>query len=127
MNLISHRNGSYSAFSNHGVIALRYSMDWTKYFDSGWKSIVSSFEGWYSSANTRRSGSAKAVAVYSMRGVCPTRPQPHESLKRSRRLTRRLRIVSGTRPRMTSNPNAARVGDICPKEFGVRRETFRAN
>src|SRR5574341_350028 len=114
-------------FSNHGVISLRYSMDWTKYFDSAWKSIVSSLVGRYNSAKTRRSGSANAVAVYSMRGVCPTRPQPHESLTRSLRLTRRIHITAGTSARIMSKPDAASVGDICAKAPGICRETFNVN
>src|SRR6266849_7681002 len=102
-------------------------MDRTKYFDFGWKSIDRSSVGRYSSAKTRRKGSAKAVAVYSIRGVCPTRPQPHEALIRKRRFTLKISITNGTSPNNRSRPNASRVGDMLEELFGVTRDRLSVN
>src|SRR6266481_989745 len=63
-----------------------------------------SWVGRYSSANTRRSGSAKAVDVYSIRGVWTTRPQPHVSLTRSRWPTASTRTPSQIPPVVRISP-----------------------
>src|SRR5439155_358721 len=99
-------------------------MDRTKYFGFGWKSIDRSSVGRYSSAKTRRSGSAKAVAVYSIRCVCPTRPQPHVSPMRRRRSATPRSTTAVSVPRSTT-PTPTRSGDISPvtpdTENGRRR------
>src|SRR6185503_19026856 len=102
-------------------------MDCTKYFESGWKSIERSWVGRYSSANTRRSGSANAVDVYSMRGVCTTRPQPQVALTRTGQRDAKSRTTSHAAPVIRIRPRATSVGDIRANPLGIDRETPEPN
>ena len=58
-----------------------------------------------------------------MRGVCPMRPQPHDSPTRDFQLTRKSNNTSGTKPSRSSNPTAISVGDIRVKPFGVASDS----
>ena len=71
------------------------------------------------SANTRRNGSAKAAAVYSIRGVCPIRPQPQVSVTRVRRLAPGATASAITRSRPARSA-PSRSGDTAPRRLRRR-------
>src|SRR6266849_9093977 len=93
-----------------------------KYRDSGCTLMLRSSVGRYNSENTRRSGSAKADDVYSMRAVCWIRPHPHVSAYLSSRPRTRSTATSTTITDVRKH--AISNGDTCAIPFGATSHTL---